>query len=80
MVKPLGQMEKLVHLLEEMPQVTEVIENTADCEFAFDGSEEELAEVLKRLIGQEIPLLAFYEKEGNLEEIFMRVTGGVQEL
>ena len=35
-----------------------------------------LAEILKRLVESGIGIVSFREKEGNLEEIFMQVTGG----
>ncbi len=66
-----------VEILQEMPAVKEITENTADLwEFVFDGSEEMLAEILKRLVESGIEIVSFREKEGNLEEIFMQVTGG----
>ena len=38
----------------------------------------ELAGLLKQIILADIELVYFKEKEGNLEEIFMQVTGGEQ--
>jgi len=35
-----------------------------------------LAEILKHLVESGIGIVSFREKEGNLEEIFMQVTGG----
>ena len=69
-------MSKAVEILREMPVVKEITENTTDLEFVFDGSEEMLAEILKRLVESGIGIVSFREKEGNLEEIFMQVTGG----
>ena len=75
-VRPLADVSKTVEILQEMPAVKEIAENTADLEFVFDGSEEMLAEILKRLVESGIGIVSFREKEGNLEEIFMQVTGG----
>lgn len=75
-VRPLADVSKTVEILQEMPAVKEITENTADLEFVFDGSEEMLAEILKRLVESGIGIVSFREKEGNLEEIFMQVTGG----
>ena len=75
-VRPLAELSKTVEILREMPAVKEITENTADLEFVFDGSEEMLAEILKHLVESGIGIVSFREKEGNLEEIFMQVTGG----
>ena len=66
----------MLRILEEQPAVQGLVENTLDAEFDFDGTDEELAGILKRLVLADVPVLAFREKEGNLEEVFMRVTGG----
>lgn len=75
-VESLGQMEKLVQVLGEQPVVKGIKENTFDVEFEFEGSKEALAGVLKQLILSEIPILSYKEREGDLEEVFMQVTGG----
>lgn len=75
-VQPLGEMEKLVKVLAEQPCVKGIKENTLDVEFEFEGSQEILSGVLKQLILAEIPIVSFKEKEGDLEEVFMQVTGG----
>ena len=75
-VRPLAELSKTVEILREMPAVKEITENPADLEFVFDGSEEMLAEILKHLVESGIGIVSFREKEGNLEEIFMQVTGG----
>ena len=75
-VKPFENNEKLVKLLSEKPFISEIIENTDDVEFAFDGDDRELSLLLKNIITEDIPVISFKEKEGNLEEIFMQITGG----
>ena len=75
-VKSTGQMDRMLRLLEEQPGVCEIYENALDVEFDFDGTDDDLANILKRLVTEGIPILAFREKEGNLEEVFMQVTGG----
>lgn len=75
-VRPTAEMEKMLRILEEQPSVQGLVENTLDAEFDFDGTDEELAGILKRLVLADVPVVAFREKEGNLEEVFMRVTGG----
>lgn len=75
-MKPLDNMEALIKLLSEQPMVEDVIENTFDIEFSFKGTDQELAALLKQIILADIAIVYFKEKEGNLEEIFMQVTGG----
>lgn len=75
-VQPLGQMEKMVQILKEQPFVSSIMENAKDVDFDFTGTDEQLAHVVKELIVADIPLVGFREKEGNLEELFMQVTGG----
>lgn len=76
-IKPLEKIEELLKLLEQQPQINEITEN-ADClEAEFEGDDKDLSELLKSIVSANIPLVSFKEKEGNLEEIFMQVTGGV---
>lgn len=75
-VKPLSGMETLLGLLREKPQVGDILENTTDLEFGFDGDDEALARLLTDIVSAGVPLTGFKEKDGNLEEIFMQVTGG----
>lgn len=77
-IRPLENMNALIKLLEEQPLVEDVIENTFDVEFSYKGEDKELADLLKQIILADIAMLHFKEKEGNLEEIFMQVTGGEQ--
>ena len=65
-------------LLEEQPFVENIVENTFDVEFSFQQTDKELASLLKQIVLADIDVLYFREKEGNLEEIFMQVTGGEQ--
>ncbi len=77
-IHPLENMEGLLKILEEQPVVEDVVENTSDVEFSFQGTDQELTALLKQIVLADIAVLSFKEKEGNLEEIFMQVTGGEQ--
>lgn len=74
--KALENQEGLVRALSEFPGVGEIIEMTDHVEFAFTQDTASLAQLLKGLVEKGIPLIAFQEKDGNLEDIFMQVTGG----
>ncbi len=77
-IRPLENMTALMKLLEEQPLVEDIIENTFDVEFSYQGEDKELAGLLKQIVLADIEMGYFKEKEGNLEEIFMQVTGGEQ--
>ena len=74
-IKPLVMDGALVRLLEQMPTVQDINENATDVEIQFDGEDEDLAEIIRRIVSAGISLLGFREKEGNLEEVFMLLTG-----
>lgn len=75
-IKPLRNMEGLIKILSEQPQIKDLVENVENVEFGFDGEESDMAKLLETIIKADIPVISFKEKEGNLEEIFMQVTGG----
>lgn len=75
-IKPLSGMENLLNLLKESPNVSNIIENEDSVEISFDGEDNEVADLLTKIIKADIPVVAFKEKDGDLEEIFMQITGG----
>lgn len=74
-IKPVDKMDMLKVFLLECPNVKNIVENTEDIEFDFDGDDIELSTMLSEIVKRDIPVISFKEKEGNLEEIFMKVTG-----
>ena len=68
--------ENLIRLLKEQSTVKEITENTDNVEFAFEGTNDNLTSILRNIIMNGIPIYSFAENEGNLEEIFITVTGG----
>lgn len=75
-IKPLSEMETLLSLLKESPNVSNIIENEDNIEISFDGEDNDVADLLTKIIKANIPVVAFKEKDGDLEEIFMQITGG----
>ncbi|MGE4214905.1 MAG: ABC transporter ATP-binding protein [Anaerotignaceae bacterium] len=75
-ITPLSGMEALLNMLKESPNVSNIIENEDNIEMSFDGEDNEVADLLTKIIKADIPVLAFKEKDGDLEEIFMQITGG----
>ncbi len=78
-IKAADMQEELVRVLEQMPDVTNVIENTMDICFSYTGEDKGLAYILAQVVQQGIPVISFREKEGNLEDIFMQLTGGEED-
>lgn len=74
-IRPLEKMQALVSLLEEKPDVSDIYESTDSVEFSYRGGDEDLALLVKEIILKDIPVVNIKEKEGNLEQIFMEVTG-----
>lgn len=75
-IKPLDKMQELTFMLEQMPDVSDIVSNTFDITFSYRGDDEGLARILSQTVSEGIPVLSFREKEGNLEDIFMQLTGG----
>ena len=75
-VKASAPPELLIRLLKEQATVKEITENTDNVEFAFEGNNDDLTSILRNIVMNGIPVYSFSENEGNLEEIFMTVTGG----
>ena len=44
----------------------------------FGGDDAALSDLLMRMIGRGLPVVAFSEETGDLEDVFMQVTGGGQ--
>lgn len=75
-IKIIEGMESLKKILLENPNVTDVSEGENSVEFSFEGDDKALALLLEETIKNNVSVIGFREKEGNLEEIFMQVTGG----
>ncbi len=75
-IEVLGEIEKCVKVLKEEPLIKSVLENERDVEIEFTGKQIELSNLLKRLLGANIPVISFKPLETNLETIFMDVTKG----
>ena len=78
-IKVLGKLQEAIKILKEYPEIDEVqaideniIEMSVNCE------EEFMSQVLAKLVAFEIPVVSFNAVEGNLEDIFMKVTAAVE--
>lgn len=68
--------ENAVRILKEQARVR--IESVRENEIIilFDGADEEISALIGLMIQNQVVLTGFYREEGNLESLFMQVTGG----
>lgn len=75
-VRIAGKMEEAVKVMKESPLVTNINAGENSIEAGFEGNEEEMAMLLKELVIRDIPVISFGQMDGNLEDVFMKVTKG----
>ncbi|MDR1067511.1 MAG: ABC transporter ATP-binding protein [Clostridiales bacterium] len=73
-IKPLEGVERLASLLSEIAIVSDIRENIDNVEFEINGDDKDIAGVTAKIVGEGIDVVFVKEKEGNLEDIFMRLT------
>lgn len=73
-IRLLDKVEDGVKLLKELPYLSNLIVDNKNITVGFGGKEQEMVEVLKILINNDIPVVSFAKESGNLEDIFMKIT------
>jgi len=59
-------------------RVEPVMDNgEGNLQVTFTGDDEALARLLSEMVGAGLPVLAFREETGDLEDVFMRLTKGI---
>ncbi len=76
-IRFLGASETLIKLISQQPLVEGINEGVDTVSFEYRGGDEGLILIIKELVNNDIPIVSFSEKEGNLEELFMHLTGGM---
>jgi ABC-2 type transport system ATP-binding protein len=76
-IRPLDRTDELSNMLKEMEVISSVKLEGQYIVAGFTGTDEEQVQLLARIIQSGIPIAAFGETQGNLEEIFLEVTKGV---
>ena len=66
-------------LLKEFPFVDRLVTAENTTQAGFDGDEEDMSRVLYSLVTGGIPVVSFEQMDGNLEDVFMKVTKGDEE-
>lgn len=74
-VKYLEKGELLLEILKEYKNVFEINEGVNELSFSFNGDDYILSQILSQAVKKEIPIIGFSEKEGNLEDLFIKLTG-----
>ncbi len=79
-IKVIDKLEEAVRILQEYPDVDGVNRvSDYEMEASFKGDEYFMNALLVRLVQQNIPVTAFNQLDGNLEDIFMKVTATGEE-
>ncbi len=74
-IKVINKLEEAITILQEYPDIDGINRVTAnEVEASFNGNEVFINALLVRLIQKNIPVIAFNQLDGNLEDIFMKVT------
>ncbi|MDD3439244.1 MAG: ABC transporter ATP-binding protein, partial [Clostridiaceae bacterium] len=66
-------------ILKEYPFVDKLVIGENTIQAGFGGGDGEMSRVLSDLINRGIPVVSFAQMDGNLEDVFMKVTKGDDE-
>ncbi|MDF2890752.1 MAG: hypothetical protein K0R80_1119 [Clostridia bacterium] len=78
-IKVNDKLEEAVTILKEFPFIDKITTGENQIQAAFDGGEEDMSRVLYSLVTRSIPVATFAQLDGNLEDVFMKVTKGGEE-
>jgi ABC-2 type transport system ATP-binding protein len=76
-IRLLDRWDSLLARLASISTVSNAVREDEHIVVSFTGSDTEQAGLLKTLLAEGYPLVAFSETEGNLEDIFLEITKGV---
>ena len=78
-LKVRDRLDDAVLILKEYPFVDKLVIGENTIQAGFGGGDEEMSRVLSDLINRGIPVVSFSQMDGNLEDVFMKVTKGEEE-
>lgn len=78
-VRVKDRMEDALRVMQEFPTVISTNTGENYIEVGFDGGDEDMTLLLRELINKDIPVITFSQMDGNLEDVFMKVTNGDEE-
>ena len=67
--------DRIREILLELPFTSDISVHTDEVVFSYRGDKEELSRLVGNIVAKGIPLVSFAEKQGNLEDVFMELTG-----
>ncbi len=77
-VKYLNNGEKLLLILKEYKEVFEIKEGIGEINFSFNGDDLILSQILTQAVKKDVSVVSFGEKEGDLEDLFIKLTQDAQ--
>ncbi|HOS69498.1 MAG TPA: ABC transporter ATP-binding protein [Bacillota bacterium] len=78
-LKVTERLDDAVLILKEYPFVDKLVIGENTIQAGFGGGDGEMSRVLSDLINRGIPVVSFSQMDGNLEDVFMKVTKGEEE-
>lgn len=75
-IKVNDKLEEAVMILKEFPFIDKITTGENLIQAGFDGGDEDMSRVLNALVTRAIPVATFAQLDGNLEDVFMKVTKG----
>lgn len=79
-IKVLKEIDRTTELLEPLGKVLSVNQETGVISFRVKGEEQLLVEILQELIQNKVPVIGFHEVQVDMEDVFLQVTQGSQEV
>lgn len=78
-IKVLTNQETAVRILKEDPYVHKVSVREGELSVEYSGSENELAQLMRTLVLNNVLISGFHKEKGNLETLFLEVTGSLHD-
>lgn len=78
-IKVMDRIDDAVMLLKEYHFVDKLVLGEDTIQAGFGGGEEDMSRVLSAMVNRGIPVVSFAQLDGNLEDVFMKVTKGDEE-
>ena len=78
-VKVRSRLDDAVMILKEYPFIDKLVYGEDTIQAGFEGGDEDMSRVLSTLVSRGVPVVSFAQLDGNLEDVFMKVTKGDDE-
>ncbi|HYF81961.1 MAG TPA: ABC transporter ATP-binding protein [Clostridia bacterium] len=78
-LKVRDKIDDAVMILKEYPFIDKLVSRGDTIQAGFEGGDEDMSRVLSALVTRGIPVVSFAQLDGNLEDVFMKVTKGDDE-